>query len=142
MDTFQALVLDKKGEQPYLDIRQLRNNDLPDGDLTIRVAYSSVNFKEGMVAINHQLVESYPLIPGIDLAGTVIDSQNDRLKEGGRGHCDKLPIRHRPFRGIQRSGARACRVGSSTAKRLVFKKGDDSWNSRLYGRIILTNAGR
>ncbi|HLR63623.1 MAG TPA: acryloyl-CoA reductase [Lentibacillus sp.] len=82
MDTFQALVLEKTGNEANLNIRQLHMDDLPEGDLTIRVAYSSVNFKDGMVAINHQLVESYPLIPGIDLAGTVIDSQDERYNEG------------------------------------------------------------
>ncbi|ALX48842.1 acryloyl-CoA reductase [Lentibacillus amyloliquefaciens] len=82
MDTFQALVLEKTGDEANLNIRQLHMEDLPEGDLTIRVAYSSVNFKDGMVAINHQLVESYPLIPGIDLAGTVIDSQDERFNEG------------------------------------------------------------
>ncbi|WP_090085514.1 acryloyl-CoA reductase [Lentibacillus persicus] len=82
MDTFKALVLDKKGEQTNLDIKQLQKDDLPDGDLTIRVAYSSVNFKDGMVAVNNQLVESYPLVPGIDLAGTVMGSQDNRFKEG------------------------------------------------------------
>ncbi|WP_010529769.1 acryloyl-CoA reductase [Lentibacillus jeotgali] len=82
MDTFQALVLEKTEDEADLNIKQLHMEDLPEGDLTIRVAYSSVNFKDGMVAINHQLVESFPLIPGIDLAGTVIDSQDDRFEAG------------------------------------------------------------
>jgi len=82
MDTFQALVLEKTGNEANLNIRQLHMDDLPEGDLTIRVAYSSVNFKDGIVAINYQLVESYPLTPGIDLAGTVIDSQDERYNEG------------------------------------------------------------
>ncbi|SFB21851.1 putative quinone oxidoreductase, YhdH/YhfP family [Lentibacillus halodurans] len=82
MDTFQALVLDQIGDQTNLNVKQLHMGDLPKGDLTIRVAYSSVNFKDGIVAINQQFVESYPLIPGIDLAGTVIDSQDGRFEVG------------------------------------------------------------
>jgi len=82
MNTFQALVLDKVNDQTKLEIKQLSMEDLPKGDVTIRVAYSSVNFKDGIVAIQNQLVESYPLVPGIDLAGTVIDSTDDRFKKG------------------------------------------------------------
>ncbi|SET49028.1 putative quinone oxidoreductase, YhdH/YhfP family [Salinibacillus kushneri] len=82
MNQFKALVLDKSGDQSSLDIRQISMEDLPEGEVTIRVAYSSVNFKDGTVAIQNQFVESYPLIPGIDLAGTVIDSTDARFKEG------------------------------------------------------------
>ncbi|MGJ9457369.1 acrylyl-CoA reductase family protein [Oceanobacillus sp. CF4.6] len=82
MDTFQALVLDKKDDQTCLDVKQLTVNDLPEGEVTIRVAYSSVNYKDGLVGIQNQLVESYPLIPGIDLSGTVIESTDTRYKAG------------------------------------------------------------
>jgi acrylyl-CoA reductase (NADPH) len=82
MNTFQALVLDKIGDQTKLEIKQLRMDDLPDGEVTIRVAYSSVNFKDGLVAIQGKFVESCPLVPGIDLAGTVMDSTDERFKTG------------------------------------------------------------
>ena len=80
MNTFQALVLDKIGNQTKLEIKQLSMEDLPEGEVTIRVAYSSVNFKDGIVSIQNQMVGSYPLIPGIDLAGTIIDSTDERFK--------------------------------------------------------------
>jgi len=82
MNTFKALVLDKVNDQTKLEIKQLSMEDLPKGEVTIRVAYSSVNFKDGIVAIRNQLVESYPMVPGIDLAGTVIDSKDERFKIG------------------------------------------------------------
>lgn len=82
MDTFQALVLDKVEDQTKLEIRHLTMDELPDGEITIRVAYSSVNFKDGLVAILNQMVESYPFVPGIDLAGTVINSIDERFKVG------------------------------------------------------------
>ncbi|WP_163971084.1 acrylyl-CoA reductase family protein [Oceanobacillus halotolerans] len=82
MDTFQALVLDKVDDQTTLEVKQLTTADLPEGEVTIRVAYSSVNYKDGIVAIHNQLVESYPLVPGIDLAGTVIDSTDKQFKTG------------------------------------------------------------
>lgn len=82
MNTFQAMVLDKIGDQTKLEMKQLSMDDLPDGEVTIRVAYSSVNFKDGIVSIRNQFVESYPLVPGIDLAGTIIDSTDERFKTG------------------------------------------------------------
>lgn len=83
MNTFQSLVLDKVNNQSKLEVKQLSMSDLPEGEVTIRVSYSSVNFKDGAVAYrNHQMVESYPLVPGIDLAGTVMDSKDDRYKTG------------------------------------------------------------
>ncbi|WP_018922621.1 acryloyl-CoA reductase [Salsuginibacillus kocurii] len=82
MDTFNAMVLSKENNEPKLEVKQLTQNDLPEGEVTIRVAYSSVNYKDGAVAVQQQFVESYPLIPGIDLAGTVIDSSDDRYQAG------------------------------------------------------------
>jgi len=82
METFQALVLDKVNDQTKLEIKELTMNDLPEGDVTIRVAYSSVNYKDGLVAIQNLFVTSYPFVPGIDLAGTIIDSTDERFKPG------------------------------------------------------------
>ncbi|WP_407272890.1 acryloyl-CoA reductase [Radiobacillus sp. PE A8.2] len=82
MKQFNAFVLDKMKETPITEIRQLSMDDLPDGEVTIQVAYSSVNFKDGIVSMQQMFVESYPLIPGIDLAGFVIDSDDERFKAG------------------------------------------------------------
>ena len=74
MYTFQAMVLDKVNDQTKLEVKQLSMDDLPEGEVTVRVAYSSVNYKDALVSIQNQAVESYPLVSGIDLAGTIIDS--------------------------------------------------------------------
>ncbi|MFC3041725.1 acryloyl-CoA reductase [Virgibacillus xinjiangensis] len=82
MDQFQALVLDKEKENGQLKVKQCDQSDLPDGDVTIRVAYSSVNYKDAIVGIQQQLVEKFPLVPGIDLAGTIIHSETPAFSEG------------------------------------------------------------
>jgi acrylyl-CoA reductase (NADPH) len=82
MNTFQAMVLDKLGDQTKLEIKQLHMEDLPEGEVTIRVAYSSVNFKDGIVAFQDRLVKSYPLVPGIDLSGTIKETTDERFKTG------------------------------------------------------------
>lgn len=84
MSHFRAYVLDNKPEdqQPIFELRQLTLDELPAGEVTVRVAYSSVNYKDGMVAIGNRMVKSYPLIPGIDLAGEVVQSSDARYKPG------------------------------------------------------------
>jgi acrylyl-CoA reductase (NADPH) len=82
MKRFQALVLDKANDETNLEIKQLSMDDLPEGDVTIQVKYSSVNFKDGLVAIQNKIVSSYPMVPGIDLAGTVIHSKVEQYKPG------------------------------------------------------------
>lgn len=82
MNTFQALVLDKVNNQTKLELKKLTLDDIPKDEVTIRVAYSSVNFKDSIVALKNSLVKSDPLIPGIDLAGTVLESTNTLVKIG------------------------------------------------------------
>lgn len=56
---------------------------MPVGDVLIRVAYSSVNYKDGLASTpNGKIVKSYPFVPGIDLAGTVVESQDPRFRQG------------------------------------------------------------
>lgn len=80
---FQAFVVDKKEDQFQAEIKTLTLNDLPDGEVTIKVQYSSVNYKDGLASIpNGKIVRSYPFIPGIDLAGKVVHSTDARYQKG------------------------------------------------------------
>lgn len=66
-------------------IEELTLSELPDEAVTIQVEYSSVNYKDGLASTeNGKVVRSYPIIPGIDLAGTVISSADDRFKQGDK----------------------------------------------------------
>jgi acrylyl-CoA reductase (NADPH) len=80
---FRALVVEKTEDLFSLNVKELTFDDLPQGDVTIRVAYSSVNYKDGLACIpNGRIVKSYPFVPGIDLSGTVVDSRDPRFREG------------------------------------------------------------
>ena len=84
-ETFRALMLnaDEDGKVNAA-ITELTHNDLPEGgDVLIAVDYSTINYKDGLV-INGlgKLVRDYPHIPGVDLAGTVLESNDDRYKPG------------------------------------------------------------
>lgn len=82
-DRFRALVAEKTEDSISLNIKERTPEELPEGDVTIRVAYSSVNYKDGLASVPWgRVVRSYPIVPGIDLAGTVTASRDPRFKEG------------------------------------------------------------
>ncbi|MGG3625296.1 acryloyl-CoA reductase [Bacillus gobiensis] len=81
--TFDALVVNKHDEKFTVDIDRLSSKDLPEGEVLIRVHYSSVNYKDSLAAIpKGNIVKKYPFVPGIDLAGVVVSSDDSRFQEG------------------------------------------------------------
>lgn len=82
VDTFKALVVNKNDDFA-VEVTDLTLADLSDGDVLIKVVYSSINYKDSLATIpNGNIVSTYPFVPGIDLAGVVVSSSNDRFKEG------------------------------------------------------------
>jgi len=82
-DTFTALVLRETDHGPVGALEQLTDADLPDGDVTIDVDYSSLNYKDGMALSGKgRIVRSYPMVPGIDLAGSVVASDSPDFAVG------------------------------------------------------------
>lgn len=81
-NTFKALVVDKNDDF-MVGVKELTLADLPDGDVLIQVAYSSINYKDSLATIpNGNIVNTYPFVPGIDLAGVVVSSSDERFKKG------------------------------------------------------------
>ena len=82
-DTFNAMVLRESGGNVNARIERLTDADLPEGDVLVEVDYSSLNYKDGMALTGAgKIVRSYPMVPGIDFAGTVLSSESDRFAEG------------------------------------------------------------
>tara|TARA_B100000945_G_scaffold271315_1_gene233155 strand:+ start:601 stop:1602 length:1002 start_codon:yes stop_codon:yes gene_type:complete len=82
-DKFKALVINQEGENFTREVKQLDKTFLKHGDVTIKVDYSDLNFKDGMILKNGgRLVKEFPHIPGIDFSGKVIESENPKFKEG------------------------------------------------------------
>lgn len=82
-DQFRALVVDRAGDRFESGIRALPLSALPDHPVLIRVAYSSLNYKDGLaVTDSSKVVRQFPMVPGIDLAGTVEQSADPRFNPG------------------------------------------------------------
>ena len=85
MSEFSALVLDEAGGKVSSSIRRLTTAELPAGDVTVAVEYSTLNYKDGMVLNGlGRLVRQYPHVPGIDFAGTVEASDNPAWNVGDK----------------------------------------------------------
>ncbi|MFD1696029.1 MDR family oxidoreductase [Roseibium aestuarii] len=83
---FRAVVVDKLEDgSTRARVRTLEEASLPEGDVTVRVEYSNLNYKDGLcLTSGGGLVKTYPHVPGIDFAGTVEQSSDPRYQPGDR----------------------------------------------------------
>jgi len=80
---FKGLLLEESGGKVSWKIATLEESALPAGDVLVDVAYSTLNYKDGMVLNGlGRLVRNYPHVPGIDFAGTVAESSSPEFKQG------------------------------------------------------------
>jgi acrylyl-CoA reductase (NADPH) len=83
MGTFRAMVIDKADSGQNVGLRSFDEGDLMDGDVTVRVTHSTLNYKDGLALTGKApVVRRFPMIPGVDLVGTVEASSNPEFKPG------------------------------------------------------------
>ncbi len=103
--SFRALVLDQSDDGVQarvttLDDATLDDAALPDGDVTVAVEWSSLNYKDGMILGGiGRLVRTYPHVPGVDLAGTVVASSAPDFAPGDRVVCTGFFVGERSWGG-------------------------------------------
>jgi len=82
-EQFKALVLNQKGEEFSREIKSIDKSFLKHGDVTIKVKYSGLNYKDALILKNGaRLVKEFPHIPGIDFSGVVHESNHKDFKSG------------------------------------------------------------
>ncbi|QGX97927.1 oxidoreductase [Roseovarius faecimaris] len=84
---FKALVVEKDEDSGKTSavVQEISEDQLPEADVTVAVEYSTVNYKDGLcIGPGGGLVRKYPHVPGIDFAGTVEASEDDRYKPGDK----------------------------------------------------------
>ena len=84
-DKFRALLVTKDGDRQSVAVTELTDADLMAGDVTVAVEHSTVNYKDGLAITGKApIIRKFPLIPGIDLAGKVLRSEDPRFQAGDR----------------------------------------------------------
>ncbi|MCA7121155.1 MAG: oxidoreductase [Acidibrevibacterium sp.] len=82
---FRALVAREEGGRQSVALETLTDADLPAADVTVDVEYSSFNYKDGLaLAGRNRILRHYPIVPGIDFAGTVAQSASPRFRPGDK----------------------------------------------------------
>jgi acrylyl-CoA reductase (NADPH) len=80
---FKALILDQQEKNTIAEIRQFDESELPENEVLIDVEYSSLNYKDGLAITGlGRIVRQFPMVPGIDLAGRVVESKDTRYQAG------------------------------------------------------------
>lgn len=82
---FKAILIDKNASTYNARLADMSEDQLPEGNVTVRVSYSTLNFKDGLaITGNSPVVRKFPMVPGIDFAGIVEESTHPRYKAGDR----------------------------------------------------------
>ncbi|MNM60069.1 Acrylyl-CoA reductase AcuI [compost metagenome] len=80
---FKGILIDKDDSGYRATLQEIQDDQLPEGDVTVRVAYSTLNFKDGLaITGSSPVVRKFPMVPGIDLAGVVEVSGHPSYKVG------------------------------------------------------------
>ena len=119
MQRFKALLASKTDAGMNIAWQELGEADLMDGDVSVRVSHSTINYKDGLAITGKApVMRRWPMIPGIDFAGVVVSSSNAEFRNGdavilngwgvGETHSCRSPPRSQPPRPW-RSARRAIR---------------------------------
>ena len=85
MSKFKAIIVNQEGENFTKNLQEIDLSFLKEDEVTVKVDYSSLNYKDGMILKNGgRLVKDYPHIPGIDFSGTVEQSSDPKFKAGDK----------------------------------------------------------
>jgi acrylyl-CoA reductase (NADPH) len=83
MTAFDALLISKSDHGQTAEWTSLTEDDLMEGDVTLKVTHSTINYKDGLAITGKApVIRRWPMIPGIDMAGTVVRSSNPGFREG------------------------------------------------------------
>jgi len=81
-DKFKAIVIDNQNEKFTREIKEINKDDLKEGNVLVKVEYSSLNYKDALILNNGgKIVRKFPFVPGIDFSGKVIDSEDSKFKK-------------------------------------------------------------
>ena len=98
---FSAILINKTDDGQTVEVAQLDEAQLPEGDVTLDVLYSTINFKEGLAMTGRApVVKSFPMVPGVDLVGTVSDSSHSDWQVGDKVVLNGWGVGERHWGGL------------------------------------------
>ncbi len=81
-EKFKAIVIDNKENKFTRDIKEINTSDLKDGNVLVKIDYSSLNYKDALILRDGgKIVRKFPFVPGIDFSGSVVESEDDKFKK-------------------------------------------------------------
>ncbi|MCG8530043.1 MAG: oxidoreductase, partial [Desulfovibrionales bacterium] len=127
-DRFRALVVDRKDDKLTWEVRQLTPEALPREDVLIQVDYSTLNYKEGLgFADRNKIFRTFPMVPGLDLAGTVVESKAPDYAPGDKVILNGWSVGERYWGGY----AQMARIKSDFL--IPLPAGMDTWTAMAIG---------
>ena len=91
MTMFKALQISKTDDGQALDWVELSEKDLMEGDVTVKVEKTTVNYKDGLaITGSSPVVRHWPMVPGIDFSGTVMTSEHPDFKQRATCHLESI----------------------------------------------------
>ena len=100
-ETFKAVLIESGDAGRSVGVTEVPAERLPDGDVTVRVACSTLNYKDALaITGSSPVVRSFPMIPGIDFAGTVEESSNPAFEAGDRVVLNGWGVGERHWGGL------------------------------------------
>jgi len=98
---FKSVLIEKDDQGYRAGVKEIDDSYLPEGDVVVEVSHSTINYKDALAITGKApVVRSFPMVPGIDLVGTVVESETDKFKAGdkvllngfgvGETHCGGL----------------------------------------------------
>ena len=84
-DKFKAIVIDNQNEKFTRDIKEIDKTQLKDGNVLVKVDYSSLNYKDSLILNDGgKIVRKFPFVPGIDFSGTVVESEDSKFTKNDK----------------------------------------------------------
>lgn len=134
-DTFPAVMVRRHDGSVTCAVEDLTSDDLPPGEVLVRVTWSAVNYKDGMTTQpGNRVARISPLVPGVDLAGEVVSSSDPSLAEGS------MVLAHGHDIGIARHGGFAALARVPAAWALPLPAGLDDRDAMVLGTAGFTAA--
>ena len=133
MAAFKAIVIEKAEGGTKAALADFDEANLMDGDVTVRVEYSTINYKDGLAITGKApVVRRFPMIAGIDFAGTVESSSQRSMETGRQGRPQRLGLRRDASRRLRRKITREGRLARAVAEDDEHARGDGDRHRWLY----------